>query len=113
MTTLNLEFATFTNEIYAKTLDILVDVYRRNIDYELGQIYEEYYELCHNKTIQYSGLKEIKKYFFQNMIRKYPFSESELKSLWGSYGIIDIGYESLVKTIDRLKIVVETYKKLM
>lgn len=113
LTTLNFELATFTNEIYAKTLDILVDVYRRNIDYELGQIYEEYYELCRNRTIQYSGLKEIKKYFFHNMIRKYPFSESEFKSLSGSYEIIDTGYESLAKTIDRLKIVVDAYKKLM
>jgi hypothetical protein len=111
LNTLNSDITIFANEVYTKCLAIQLDLYNRNVDSQLGDSYQRYYESCQRKKQSISELIEAKKMLFTVKVITYPYSESELNTLKASYNVIDNVYDSLGNSMDLLKIVIDAYNK--
>lgn len=103
----------FANEVYTRSIAIQLDLYKRNFNSKLGQSYQQYYESCLHKKQSIYELIEIKKEFLKLKVITYPYTESELKTLIGSYNVIDNAYNVLEHSMSMLKIAIDAYKKLM
>lgn len=111
--TLNSDITMFANEVYTKSIAIQLDLYKRNFNSKLGQSYQQYYESCLHKKQSIYELIEIKKEFLKLRVITYPYTESELKTLIGSYNVIDNAYNVLEHSMSMLKITIDAYKELM
>ncbi len=111
LSTLNSDMTLFSNAIDIKSLEIQLNLYNRNFNSQLGYAYQRYYKSCQEKKQSISELIEAKKTFFILKVITYPFSESEMNTLNASYNVIDNAYESIEKSMELLKIVVDAYNK--
>lgn len=111
LSTLNSDITLFSNEIDINRLEIQLNLYNRNFNSQLGYEYQRYYKLCQEKKQSISKLIEANKTFFVLKVITYPFSESEMNTLKASYNVIDKAYESIEKSMEVLKIVVDAYNK--
>ena len=111
LNSLNSDIAMFSNEVYTKAIAIQLDLYNRNFDSRLASAYKRYYESCENKMQSYSELIEAKKTFFAVKIFTFPFSESELKTLFASYNVINNAYESLESSMELLDLTIKEYRR--
>ena len=111
--TLNSDIIMFANEEYTRSIEIQLDLYNRNFNSKLGNSYQQSYESYLRKKQSISGLIEARKKFFTLKVKTYPYTESELNTLMGGYNVIDAAYDLLEHSLDRLKITVDAYKKLM
>ena len=111
LSTLNSDMTLFSNEIYSKSLEIQLYLYNRNFNSQLGNVYQQYYKSCQEKKQSISELIEAKKTFFVLKVITYPFSESEMNTLKASYNVIDKAYESIGKSMELLKIVMDAYNE--
>lgn len=110
LSTLNSDMTLFSNAINIKSLEIQLNLYNRNFNSQLGYAYQRYYT-CQERKQSISELIESKKTFFVLKVITYPFSESEMNTLNASYNVIDNAYESIGKSMELLKIVVDAYNK--
>lgn len=111
LSTLNSDMTLFSNEINIRSLEIQLNLYNRNFNSQLGYAYKRYYKSCQEKKQSISELIEAKKTFFVLKVITYPFSESEMNTLKASYDVIDNAYESIGKSMELLKIVMDTYNE--
>lgn len=111
LSTLNSDMTLFSNAIKSKSLEIQLNLYNRNFNSQLGYAYQRYYKSCQERKQSISELIESKKTFFVLKVITYPFSESEMNTLNASYNVIDNAYESIGKSMELLKIVVDAYNK--
>lgn len=111
LSTLNSDMTLFSNAINIKSLEIQLNHYNRNFNSQLGYAYQRYYKSCQERKQSISELIESKKTFFVLKVITYPFSESEMNTLNASYNVIDNAYESIGKSMELLKIVVDAYNK--
>lgn len=111
LSTLNSDMTLFSNAINIKSLEIQLNLYNRNFNSQLGYAYQRYYKSCQERKQSISELIESKKTFFVLKVITYPFSESEMNTLNASYNVIDNAYESIGKSMELLKIVVDAYNK--
>lgn len=111
LSTLNSDMTLFSNAINIKSLEIQLNLYNRNFNSQLGYAYQRYYKSCQERKQSISELIESKKTFFVLKVITYPFSESEMNTLNASYNVIDNAYESIIKSMELLKIVVDAYNK--
>ncbi len=111
LSTLNSDMTLFSNAINIKSLEIQLNLYNRNFNSQLGYAYQRYYKSCQERKQSISELIESKKTFFVLKVITYPFSESEVNTLNASYNVIDNAYESIGKSMELLKIVVDAYNK--
>ena len=88
-------------------------LYNRNFNSKLGDAYQQYYETCQRKKQSISELIEAKKTLYLIKVITYPYSESELKTLKASYNVINDAYGSLGKSMELLKIVIDTYNEFL
>ena len=96
LNTLNSDITMFANEVYTKSIAI-----------------QQYYETCQRKKQSISELIEAKKTLYLIKVITYPYSESELKTLKASYNVINDAYGSLGKSMELLKIVIDTYNEFL
>lgn len=113
LNSLNSDLNTFTNEVYAKSIAIQLDIYNRDIDYQLGDVYRQYYEQCVSKKESLSKLIEAQKTLFAVNLIANPYSESEMDILKASYKVINTAYDVLEVALKRLKIVTDGYNRLL
>ncbi len=111
LSTLNSDMTLFSNAINIKSLEIQLNLYNRNFNSQLGYAYQRYYKSCQERKQSISELIESKKTFFVLKVITYHFSESEMNTLNASYNVIDNAYESIGKSMELLKIVVDAYNK--
>ncbi len=111
LSTLNSDMTLFSNAINIKSLEIQLNLYNRNFNSQLDYAYQRYYKSCQERKQSISELIESKKTFFVLKVITYPFSESEMNTLNASYNVIDNAYESIGKSMELLKIVVDAYNK--
>lgn len=111
--TLNSDITMFANEVYTKSIAIRLDLYNKNLNYKLGNSYQQYYESCLRKKQSISDLIEAKKKIFTLKVITYPYTESELNTLMASYNVIDDAYDTLEHSMNMLKITVDAYRELM
>lgn len=111
LSTLNSDMTLFSNAINIKSLEIQLNLYNRNFNSQLGYAYQRYYKSCQERKQSISELIESKKTFFVLKVITYPFSESEMNTLNASYNVNDNAYESIGKSMELLKIVVDAYNK--
>lgn len=111
LSTLNSDMTLFSNEIHTKSLEIQLYLYNRNFNSQLGYVYQLYYKSCQEKKQAISELIETEKTFFVLKVITYPFSESEMNALKAKYKVIDKAYESIGKSMELLKIVMDTYNE--
>lgn len=111
LSTLNSDMTLFSNAINIKSLEIQLNLYNRNFNSQLGYAYQRYYKSCQERKQSISELIESKKTFFVLKVITYPFSESEMNTLNASYNVIYNAYESIGKSMELLKIVVDAYNK--
>lgn len=110
---LNTDITIFGNQVYAKEIEIQLNIYNRNFDASLGEAYKKYFDACINKKQSLYELIEAKKTFFAVKIYTYPYSELELDTLLASYNIINSAYETLECSLNILKTTIDAYTKLM
>ena len=113
LSTLNSDIVMFSNEVYTKSLAIQFDLYNRNFDTTLGKAYQKYYESCLQKQDSYANLIEAKKTFFALKVITYPYTESELNTLFASYNVINDAYKSLESSMELLKLTIDAYRRYM
>lgn len=111
LSTLNSDMTLFSNEIHSKTLEIQLYLYNRNFNSQLGNAYQQYYKSCQEKKQSISELIEAEKTFFVLKVITYPFSESEMNALKAKYKVIDKAYDSLSKSMELFKIVMDAYNE--
>lgn len=111
LSTLNSDMALFINEIDIKSLGIQLNISNRNFNSQLGYVYQLYYKSCQEKKQAISELIETEKTFFVLKVITYPFSESEMNALKAKYKVIDKAYESIGKSMELLKIVMDAYNE--
>ncbi len=109
---LNSEMSIFAQEISSKAIEIQLYIYNRNFDYDLYDSYKRYYKLCMSRKETFKELINAEKYYFTVKVVTFPFSENEMEVLMSNYRLIDDTYEVIEKSIDYLKIVVNTYRDL-
>lgn len=110
---LKLSLNTSTNEMYAKTIAIQLDLYNRNFNSNLGDGYKNYYDACVYQKESFDDLLETKKKYFALKIMTYPYTENELKVLKASYLTVGTAYDTFKQTLDLLKISIDMYRELM
>lgn len=111
LSTLNSDMTLFSNEIHSKSLEIQLYLYNRNFNSQLGNAYQQYYKSCQEKKQSISELIEAEKTFFVLKVITYPFSESEMNALKAKYKVIDKAYDSLSKSMELFKIVMDAYNE--
>lgn len=111
LSTLNSDMTLFSNEIHSKSLEIQLYIYNRNFNSQLGNAYQQYYKSCQEKKQSISELIEAEKTFFVLKVITYPFSESEMNALKAKYKVIDKAYDSLSKSMELFKIVMDAYNE--
>lgn len=111
LSTLNSDMTMFINEIDIKSLGIQLNISNRNFNSQLGYVYQLYYKSCQEKKQAISELIEAEKTFFVLKVITYPFSESEMNALKAKYKVIDKAYESIGKSMELLKIVMDAYNE--
>lgn len=111
LSTLNSDMTLFINEIDIKSLGIQLNISNRNFNSQLGYVYQLYYKSCQEKKQAISELIEAEKTFFVLKVITYPFSESEMNALKAKYKVIDKAYESIGKSMELLKIVMDAYNE--
>ena len=111
LSTLNSDMTLFSNEIHSKSLEIQLYIYNRNFKSQLGNAYQQYYKSCQEKKQSISELIEAEKTFFVLKVITYPFSESEMNALKAKYKVIDKAYDSLSKSMELFKIVMDAYNE--
>ena len=94
-----------------KSLGIQLNISNRNFNSQLGYVYQLYYKSCQEKKQAISELIETEKTFFVLKVITYPFSESEMNALKAKYKVIDKAYESIGKSMELLKIVMDAYNE--
>lgn len=113
LSTLNSDMTLFSNAMDIKSLEIQLNLYNRNFNSQLGYAYQRYYKSCQDKKQSISELIEAKKTLYLIKVITYPYSESELKTLKASYNVINDAYGSLGKSMELLKIVIDTYNEFL
>lgn len=113
LNSLNSDLITFANEVYAKSVDIKLDIYAGNFDLDLGAALKESYISNKNKQEAFQNLIDAKKEFFALKVMTYPFTEGELKTLESAYNVIDAANSSLNSSMEIFKILVDEYRKRM
>lgn len=111
LSTLNSDMTLFSNEIHSKSLEIQLYLYNKNFNSQLGNAYQQYYKSCQEKKQSISELIEAEKTFFVLKVITYPFSESEMNALKAKYKVIDKAYDSLSKSMELFKIVMDAYNE--
>lgn len=111
LSTLSSDMTLFSNEIHSKSLEIQLYIYNRNFNSQLGNAYQQYYKSCQEKKQSISELIEAEKTFFVLKVITYPFSESEMNALKAKYKVIDKAYDSLSKSMELFKIVMDAYNE--
>lgn len=113
LNSLNSDILIFVNDIKNEVMEIRLNIYNRNFDYDLYNSYKSYYKSCIRKKETLKGLIDVKKYYFTVKVVTFPFSESEMDILMSNYRLIDDTYDVLEKSINLFEVVVNAYRDLL
>ena len=108
---LNDNLTAFINEVNTISLEIRLNVYVGLIDADLGDTYELLYESCLQKMQATFDHVEATKLLFTSETITKPYTENELRSLTSHYNTLDKAYETLERSMDMLRHLVNIYNE--
>lgn len=107
------QLSMFSNEVYNRSIAILLDVYYGNLNKRIWDSYQQYYETCLRKMEVYPKLIEKVKSFCALKLKLSLYSDTEKNALMTSSNVIDAAYDTLESSMNLLKNTIDLYKKAM
>lgn len=108
--TLVYDMSFLSNALYDKCLTIQLYMYNRNFDYEIYNMYEQYYDAAQIRKQSISELVEVKKVLLTVMIVTRNYSETEKDTLIKLNEVINSTHNTLEVAMDTFKSYIDMYK---
>ncbi len=103
------DLSLFANDISTKSIEVQLYIYNRNFDARLADVYKNNYESYQLlQKSQAEKIESLKALFILKVITS-DYSESELNVLRAAYDTIDKAYNTVVASMNTLKVAIDFY----